>query len=178
MNFGVYSILPMLLVTICKKPHSKIIHGSPAILRRLSTCKTTEIHPSRKLESCLSLLWECSLVKLGSCIISPMRLVIICKRPHSKIPYGFSTVLKCLSAGQLRKIVKYETSDNFHLTWSLKFGWHFQAIGYFDMKSFLEHYLEHFRIKKYPRIQYHTLLAKRNGSFVKNTEFALIALGF
>ena len=67
MNIVVYFISPMLLVTICKKPCSKIIHGSPAILRSLSTCKSTEkIHPSRKLESCLSLLWECSLVKLSS----------------------------------------------------------------------------------------------------------------
>ncbi len=36
-------------------------------------------------------------------------------------------------------------------------------------------------LKKYPTIQYHTLLTKRNASFwknTKNTKFALIAMGF
>ncbi len=48
----------------------------------------------------------------------------------------FSTVLKCLSASQLRKTVKYEISGNCPLTWSLKTGWIFQDIWYFGMKSF------------------------------------------
>ncbi len=45
-------------------------------------------------------------------------------------------------------------------------------------KPFLQHYLEHCRVKKYPRIQYHALLAKRNASLATNTESALIAMGF
>ena len=49
-------------------------------------------------------------------------------------------------------------------------GWLFQVIWYFDMKSFLKHYLEHCRIKKYPRIQYHALLAKRDASLEKNNK--------
>ena len=107
-----------------------------------------------------------------------MLLVISYKRRHFIIPHHFLTVLKCLSACQLRKTVKYEISDNFSLTWSPKFGWLFQVIWYFDAKPFLQHYLEHCRITKYPRIQYHALLAKRNASFAKNTESALIAMGF
>ena len=53
-NFVVCFILPMLSMTICKKPYSKIVHGSVMILERLSTCETTKIHPLRKLESCIS----------------------------------------------------------------------------------------------------------------------------
>ncbi len=53
MNFVVYFILPMVLVTMCKKPHSKIVHGSLAILGRLSTCKVTKIYPLRKFENCV-----------------------------------------------------------------------------------------------------------------------------
>ena len=78
-------------------------------------------------------LWECILVKLGSYITTPMLIVIICKRLHSKIPYSFPTVLKCLSAHQLRKTVKYKISSNFPLARSLKFGWLIQVIWYFDM---------------------------------------------
>ena len=148
MDFVVYFILPLLLVIMCKNPHSKIFHGSLAILRCLSTCKITKIHPLRKLESCISFFWECSLVKLVSYIISAMFLVISCKKPHFKIPHLFSTVIKCLSASQPRKTVKYEISGNFPLTWSLKFGWLFHVIWYFDMKLFLKHYLEHCRIEK------------------------------
>ena len=65
MNFVVYFILPMRLVTMCEKPHSKISHGSLAILRSLSTSKVTKIHPLRKLESSISFFWECILAKLG-----------------------------------------------------------------------------------------------------------------
>ena len=107
-----------------------------------------------------------------------MLLVKSYKRPHFKILHRFLKVLKCLSACQLRKTVKYEVSGNFSLIWSPKFGWLFQVIWYFDVKPFLQHYLEHCTITKYPRIQYHALLAKRNASFAKNTESALIAIGF
>ncbi len=82
MNFVVYFILPMWLVTMCKKPHSKISQGSLAILRSLSTSKVTKIHSLRKLESCISFSWECTLAKLGSHIILTMLLKITCKRPH------------------------------------------------------------------------------------------------
>ncbi len=50
MNFVVYFIFSMLLVATCKKPHSKIVHGSLAILGSLSTCKVTKIDPLRKFE--------------------------------------------------------------------------------------------------------------------------------
>ncbi len=107
-----------------------------------------------------------------------MLLVISYKRPHFKIPHRFLTVLKCLSACQLRKTVKYEISVNFSLTWSPKFGWLFQVIWYLDAKPFSQHYLEHCRIRKYSRIQYHALLAKRNALFARNTKSVLIAMGF
>ncbi len=169
----------MLLVTICKKKkHSKIVQGSVAILRSLSTCEITKIHPLRKLDRCISLFWECSLAKVGSYIISAILLAITCKRPHFKILHRFPTVSKCLGACHLRKAMKYEISSNFRSIWSLIFCWLFQVISYFDMKSFLKHYLEHGRIIRYPRIQYHALLAKRNASFGKNTKFAFIAMGF
>ncbi len=128
MNFVVFLFLSLLLVTMCKKRHYKIVQGSSAILISLSTCKITKIHPLRKLESCISFFWECSLVKLVLYIISAMLLVVTSKRPHSKIPYRFSTVLKCLSAIQPRKTVKYEIWGNFPLTWSLKFGCFFHVI--------------------------------------------------
>ena len=148
MKFEGYFILPILLVTMCKKPLFEIVHGSLTILRSLSTCKVTKIHPLRNLESCISFFWECILVKLGSYIILAMLLLITCKRPHSKIPHRFPTVLKCLSACQLSKTVKYEISDNFLLTWFPKFGWLFQVIGYIRMKSFLKHNLAHCQIRK------------------------------
>ncbi len=128
MNSVVYFILPMVLVIMCKKLHSKIVHGSLAILGSLSTFKVTKICPLRKLESCVSFFAECILVKMGSSIISAMLLVITCKGPHSKIPHHFPTVSKCLSACQLRKIMKYEFSGNFFLTRYPKFGWLFQVI--------------------------------------------------
>ena len=103
------------------------------------------------LERCISFFWECILVNLGSYIMSAMLLVIACKRPHSKIIHHFTTVLKCLSACQLGKTVKYEIPGNFLLTWSPNFGWHFQVIWYFDMKSFWKHYLDHCQIKKIPQ---------------------------
>ena len=168
----------MLLVTMCKKAHFKIVHGSLAILWSLSTCKVTKIHPLWKLVSCISFFSECILEKLSSNIISAMLPVITCKRPHSRIPHRFLTVLKCLSACQLRKTMKYEISDNILQTWSPKFAWLFQVIWYFAMKSFLKHYLEHCWNKKYTRIQYHALLAIRNASFWKNTKFALLPMGF
>ncbi len=161
-----------------QKTCSKIVHGSLAIPRSLSTCETTKIHPLRKLESYISFFWECNLLKLVSYIISPMLLVITCKRPHSKIPHRFPTVIKCLSASHLRKTVKYEISGNFRMTWSLKIGWLFQFIWYFDMQSFQNITWNTTELKKYPMIQYHTLLTKRNASFKKNTKFALIAMGF
>ncbi len=107
-----------------------------------------------------------------------MLLVISYKRPHFKIPHHFLAVWKCLSACHLRKTVKYEISINISLTWSPKFSWLFQVIWYLDAKPFLQHYLEHCRITKYSRIQYHALLAKRNASFAKSTKSALIAMGF
>ena len=128
MNFLVYSNLPMLLATMCKKLCSKIVYVSLAIRRSLSTCKITKIHLLRKLDCCISFSRECNLVKLVSYIFCPMLLVITCKRPHSEIPDRFPTLLKCLSASQLRKTVKYEISDNFPLTWSLKIGWILRVI--------------------------------------------------
>ena len=135
-NFVVHFYLPTLLVTMCKKPRSKIVDGSLVILISVSTCKVTKIYPLRKLESCISFFWECSLVKLVSYIVLPMLLVITCKRPHSKIHHHFPTVLKCLSASRHVKTVKYEISGNFPLTWSLKIVSIFQVIWYFGMKSF------------------------------------------
>ena len=167
---GVF-ISDMLFVTMCKKTHSKIVQGSLAILRSLSTCKIMKIHHLRKLDRCIAFFWECSLAKLGSYIISAMLLAITCKRTHFKIfLHRFPIVSKCLGACQLRKTMKYEISGNFSSTWSQKFHWLFQVISYFDMKSFLKHYLEHDRITQYCRIQYHTLLAKRNASFGKKTQ--------
>ncbi len=61
-------------------------------------------------------IYKYKLVKLVSYTISPMLLVITCERPRSKIPHCFPTVLKCLTASQLRKTVKYEISGNFPLT--------------------------------------------------------------
>ncbi len=178
MNFAVYFILPMLLVTMCKKPHSKIVHGSLAILRGLSTSKITKIHPLRTLESCFSFFWECSLVNLASYIIWPMFLVITCKRPHSKIPHRFLTVLKCLTACQLKMTMKYEFSSNFPLTWSLKFGCLFQVIWYFAMKPFVKHYLEDYRIGKIPPDSMSYTLGQKKRMIWKNTKLALIAMGF
>ncbi len=136
------------------------------------------MRPLKMLECCISFFRECMLVNRGSSIISAMLLVIKCKRPHFKIPHHIPTVLKCLSACPIRKTVKYKISGKFLLTWSPNFGCHFQLIWYFDMKSFLKHYSEHCRIKKYPSIQYHTLLAKRNASFGKNTKFVIVPMGF
>ena len=85
----------------------------------------------------------------------------------------FFTVLKCSSACQLRKTVKYEISDNFSLTWSPKFGWLFQDISYFDSQAFLILYLEHCRIAKYLSIQYQALLTKRNASFGKKYQVCI-----
>ncbi len=44
-NFAVYFIFPMLWITLCKKPHSKIVHGSLTLLRSMSTSKITKIQP-------------------------------------------------------------------------------------------------------------------------------------
>ncbi len=120
------------------KTHSKIVLIFLALLRCLSTCKITKFHSSRKLESCISFLRQCMLVKLGSYIISPILPVRTCKIPNSKIPHSSPTVLKCLSACQLRKTMKFELSGNFPLTWSLQFGWLFQVIRYFHIKYFVK----------------------------------------
>ena len=132
------------------------------------------------MESFISFFLECTyiLVKLDSYTISAMLLVITCKRPHAKTPHRFPTVLKCLSACELRKTMKYEMSGNFLQTWSPKFASLSKVIWYFDTKSFLKHYLEHCQNKNYPRNQFHALLAKRNASFWKNTKFALLPMGF
>ena len=112
-------------------------------------------------------------MKLVSYIISPMLPVITCKRPRSKIPHGFPTVLKCLSTSQLRETVKYEISGNFPPTWSVKIGWLFQK---FQNSSRFSHSFKMFECK--PGIQYHPLLAKRKASFRKRLKFTLIAIGF
>ncbi len=135
------------------------------------------MHPLILLECCIYFFWECILVNLGSYIILAMLLVIKCKRPHSKISHHFPTVLTCLSACPLRKTVKYKISGNFLLTLSQNSGCHFQVSWDFDMKWFLKHYLEHCQIKKYPRIQYHTLLAKGNASFGKKYQIYIIPNG-
>ncbi len=117
-------------------------------------------------------------MKLGSCIISQMLPVITCKRPHSKIPHGFATVLKCLGARQVRKTMKYEFSGNFSLTWSLKFGRLFQVISYFDTKPFVKHYLEDYRIGKIPQDSMSCTLGQKKHMNWKNTKLALIVMGF
>ncbi len=60
MNFSVCFILSMPLLTMCKKTHSKIVHGSLAILGSLSTSKVKKIDPLRKFESCISFFAECT----------------------------------------------------------------------------------------------------------------------
>ena len=97
----------------------------------------------------ISFYWQCNLVKLVWYIISPMRLVITCKRPRTKIPNRFPTVLKCSSGSQLRKTVKYNLNirqfspDMVFENW-LAFPIH--LIFWYEI--FLKHYLQHCRIKK------------------------------
>ena len=130
------------------------------------------------LESCISFFWECILVKLGSYIIFAMLLVITCKRPHSKIPHRFPTVLKCLSACQLRKTMKNEIFGNFLQTWSPKCAWLFQVIWYFDTKSFLKHYLEHCWNKKIPQDSIPCTLGQKKRIVLKFTKFSLLPMDF
>ncbi len=72
MNFVLHFMSIILFVTMCQKPHYKIVHNCLTILRCLSTCKITKFHSSIKLESCISFLCKCILVKLSSCVILPM----------------------------------------------------------------------------------------------------------
>ncbi len=107
-NFGPNIISTMLLVTIWQKPHSKT-HRSHTVIRHLSTShhsNFTKLDSSSKFVSCLAFWEKCISVNLGLYKISQVLLITICKRPHSKIPHGCLTILKCLSTSQLRKIIK------------------------------------------------------------------------
>ena len=87
-----------------------------------------------------------------------MLLFISYKRPHFKSPHSFLTVLKCFSACQLKKTVKYEIWSIFSLTWSPKFGFS-RSFDIFMWNLFYN-------------------ITLKYASFAKNTKSALIAMGF
>ena len=105
------AIFTMLLVPILQKHHSKIPHSSHTVIRHLSSshrCNFTKLDASSKFESCLSFGEECMLEKKKLRIL----LATIFKRPHSKTPHHYLTILKCLSTSHLWKIIKLTTSSN------------------------------------------------------------------
>ena len=70
---------------------------------------------------------------------------------------------------------KYQAIFPWHGLWKLAgFSKSFDILIWNIFKTLLWNTAE---LKKYPRIRYHALLAKRNASFGKNTKFALIAIG-
>ena len=110
----------MLLVTICQRPYSKILHGSCTTIRCLSTNrhrKIIKLGTSSKLGSCISFWEKCISLNRGSYTILPVHLVITCKRPHSKVPHGCLTILKCLSKCHIRKIIKVANPNK---SWSYR----------------------------------------------------------
>ncbi len=77
MNFVVLFISPMPWATMFEKTDCKIVQGTFAILRSLSTSKIKVKFPLRKLESFLSFFLRVYFSKLCSYIISPMLRVNI-----------------------------------------------------------------------------------------------------
>ena len=72
--------------------------------------KITKLDSSSMFGRCLSFWDECISGEPGSNIRPPGVLVTTCKIPHSKIHYGFLTILKSLSTSQLSKIMQLTKS--------------------------------------------------------------------
>ena len=102
-------------------------------------------------------------------------LVTICKRPHSKTPHCYLTILKSLSKSNLGKIIKLTKSSNLPrqglriLVTSSEpsdiFKWGLLPIALPTVVV----------MKNDPKFQSHT---KRNATFKKITEFVLAAWDF
>ena len=171
----------MLLVRNCENPCGKMFNRSHDMLENPSTShfiNNTKLNSSSQLGSCISFEEQCISLNLGSHTILVMFLVTTCKNPHSKIPQGSLTILKCVSTCHNKKIMRWVPL--------VSFPWHGlgNLIIIFTLFDIFRWGLLQFanwklaKIKYGPKFPWHTLISKRNTVFEQGAWFVLVIMRF